>query len=265
LASIESGVTTAGKPGYGIDEPLIILGLVAAGSLCGLGGALLDSYLAGQSVAEARTALVLGALLGVFFMALGVSLLWYSFTGRFSDAKKLVRNVPLGGNELILDVGCARGVLSVAFSARQTGPGVVVGLDTWGRWHTTSNSPRSLMVNARVHAVGKRIIPVMGHPCNIPFDDKTFDVVSSSMGLSRLGGAKEFDEAVSQMVRVTKEGGRLAILSSGYSWTLPRLLSKLGLVDVKISRFRRRLFPVTELTIARKPFPADLPASGSSP
>jgi ubiquinone/menaquinone biosynthesis C-methylase UbiE len=186
-------------------------------------------------------------------IGLAAVLTFNSSVTKHRQALIVVRSIPFGGNETILDVGCGRGAFSVLV-AKELNSGLVVGIDTWNQWHVTGNSPHSLMANAETRDVGDSVAPLKGVGKSLPFPDSTFDIVASCLGLQHEGSATDFDTAVTQMVRVLKGGGRLAILTSGYGRRLRLLLPKLGMREVEVTRIRVGVIPIAQRITARKTF-----------
>src|SRR5712691_5072616 len=82
---------------YRIDGPGAVAGLVIAGGLC---------------------------------LAAAGGMLWSSKVGKLRARDELIDGIPWSGNELVLDVGCGRGLLLVATAKRLT-RGKAIGIDVW--------------------------------------------------------------------------------------------------------------------------------------
>ena len=96
----------------------------------------------------------------------------------------------------MLDVGCGTGVLARAAADRVTSAGKIIGLDR----------------NIGMLAVARRIRPDIewreGDAKELPFNDASFDAVVSQFALMYF---TERTTALSEMIRVLKPGGRLAV------------------------------------------------------
>ena len=238
--------------GYGIDSPLTLTGLMAGGVASAVTGYLF--YVLSSSPRLAVLRFATGAFLlffGALLLVLGASLFFTSSLARHREARGMIRDLLLGGNELVLDVECGRGHFAVP-AAKRLGTGAVVGLDTWNPRRVTGNSPWSLSANALAEGVSDRLRAVKGSPSLMPFADSTFDVAATCLGFPR-AGRHEVDGVVSEMARVLKPGGRLAVLFTGYGRTSPGLFESLGLTEVRISNLRLGVFPGAQRVIARKP------------
>lgn len=96
----------------------------------------------------------------------------------------------------VLDVACGTGVLARFAADRVGGEGHVVGLDP----------------NEGMLAVARRVAPVVewrqGEAESLPFEDGSFDAVVSQFGLMFF---RDAPEALREMMRVLRPGGRLAV------------------------------------------------------
>jgi SAM-dependent methyltransferase len=119
-----------------------------------------------------------------------VPALFQEWTGRVVDAAR----VQTGHS--VLDVACGTGILARAAAERSGPTGSVTGLD----------------VNEGMLAVAAKKAPgiqwQLGPAEEMPFEDCTFDAVVCQFGLMFFEDRRK---AISEMVRVLKPGGRLAI------------------------------------------------------
>ena len=102
----------------------------------------------------------------------------------------------IGAADHVLDVGCGTGALTRVAADRVTKSGKTVGLDR----------------NLGMLAVARRIRPEIewreGDAKDLPFNDASFDAVVSQFALMYVG---DRGAALSEMSRVLKPGGRLAV------------------------------------------------------
>ena len=113
-----------------------------------------------------------------------------------------------------LDLCCGTGDLAFALSRR--GP-AVTGLDfnepmlgIAGRKQSKVQSPKSDSQDGGTNARGVRF--VRGDALELPFRDRSFDIVTVGYGLRNLA---DWERGVSEMSRVAKPGGRLLVLDFG--------------------------------------------------
>jgi len=108
----------------------------------------------------------------------------------------------LSSGERVLDVGCGSGVVTRAIAQRVAPGGNVIGVDS---------SPALLAV-AREHAdaldLEGRIEWRVADCRTLPFADASFDAVIAATVLAHVPGAVD---ALGEMVRVTRPGGRIGV------------------------------------------------------
>ncbi|MCA9942920.1 MAG: class I SAM-dependent methyltransferase [Ardenticatenaceae bacterium] len=125
--------------------------------------------------------------------------------------QQILDAIPWRGDEAVLDVGCGSGMLLNGAAARLTS-GKALGIDIWAK-HGGGGSLDLLYKQARVENVADRINFQEADARNMPFEDATFDVVLSSWALHHISrSSQDFGDAVSEMMRVLKPGGRIVVL-----------------------------------------------------
>src|SRR5262245_2671177 len=119
-----------------------------------------------------------------------VRCLFQQWTARMCDTGHLQ------SGQRVLDVACGTGVLARAAALRVAPGGHVIGGD----------------INEGMLAVARRSAPAIEwHQCaaeQLPFDDGSFDAVLCQFGLMFF---TDRDQAVHEMARVLRPGGRLAV------------------------------------------------------
>jgi len=242
-----------GKTGYGIDEPRAIVMLTAAGILAVVTGVLLSVYTAKSNPAAADTGLIAGPGVGFLILVVTAALYWSSKLGKTRELVKIVDNIPWGGGEVVLDLGCGRG-LATTLSARKLPTGYTIGVDMWSKARVSGNDPLSVIANAASAKVEDRVTPVKGAPMSLPLADGSVDVILSGLAVHHLVPRKLREGLFVEMGRVLKEGGRIGILDAGNGIEYAHLLDKTGLRDIEMHRLRFSSFPPFHVVLARKPY-----------
>jgi SAM-dependent methyltransferase len=236
---------TTQQPDFGYDGPrgLALLLLVS------LGSAALAVWLHfWQGVPSWGILLVQVALLvvAVDCLLLASSLVLYSKIVKPREAERLLDLVPWCGLEQVLDVGCGRGLLLVS-AARRLTAGRAVGVDVWRGLQLSGNSPQAVEDNARRAGVAERVEVKDGDARSLPFPDASFDVVLSSLVLHNIPRRAERRQAVREIARVLKPGGRVAILDVRHTRDYIHVLRDCGLDELRREQsgwFLSVLFPL---------------------
>ena len=112
-------------------------------------------------------------------------------------ARDLVELVALAPGDVVLDVGTGTGVAAAASAKARSG--VLVGIDP------------SVPMLRRAHA-HVSLAPVAAAAPGLPFPPRTFDVVVANLVVSHFS---RYDDALADMVRVLRPGGRLGVTAWG--------------------------------------------------
>lgn len=154
------------------------------------------------------------------FLSLGIDRSW---------RKKTVRAVPPVGEGPVLDVCAGTGDLTLGY-ARACNSGIlVVGTDFC---HEMLEIARR---KCERRPEGANVKLVESDACRLPFDDDIFQIVCVAFGLRNVG---DTDKGLSEMVRVCRRGGRVAVLEFSmprrglsrrlYAWYFRTILPSIG-------------------------------------
>lgn len=260
----ETGAGTASgalrvKAGYGIDGLRSTIALFVLGASCVLLGFVGAYYLAPTSKTQAAFSLSSGSVVGFLILVVGVTQLWAGGRGKVLEMEKILGDIPWGGAEQVLDLGCARG-LGMVIASKRLEAGFSVGIDAWRRKGGSKNGPEAIFANASREGVLERVAAVQGSLWSLPVADGSIDIVVSAGTMHRLVKRREEREDVfGEIARVLKPGGRVAIFDSGYGPEYGGLLRSNGMTDVHLKRLRFTTFPPYHVVIGRKPYLAKRP------
>jgi arsenite methyltransferase len=188
---------------YGFDSPYVptCLGIAASCAL-GLAVALFAitwSWLGGLVVVVSA----------VLFLSTA-SFIWTTRSGKFRVWGGLLDGLDLKGDEHLLDVGCGRGAV-LMLAAKRLPRGRAVGLDLWSKFDQSGNSEDATLRNAASEGIADFIELRTGDMRHLPFADRSFDVVTSSLAIHNIGDAAGRDQAIAEIFRVLKSGGRALV------------------------------------------------------
>jgi len=181
---------------------------------------------------------VLSWLVFVYTLCMGCFMLYGSLVGKVCARHKLLGLLPWSGDELVLDVGCGRGLLLTA-AARRVPCGRAVGIDLWLAKDQSGNRSEATLANAQAEGVAERVAVLTGDARHLPFDDDAFDVVVSHWVVHNLTTQMDRAQALDEMARVLKPKGWLLLADIENHNEYVSHLKDLGFVGVRhvVSRF----------------------------
>jgi len=202
---------------YGIDAPFAaaFIGLVA----------LIEIVLA-----------IISRKLGVwpaplFILSVLAVYLHATLRGKFVVWAELLDTFDLRGDERILDMGCGRGAV-LLMAAQHLTTGRAVGADLWRSADQSGNSIKAARRNAIAEGVAERVEFHTADMAALQFEDKSFDVVLSSLAIHNISGNGGREKALSEAVRLLRPGGRLMIADIRGTRRHQTQLAKLGMAAV---------------------------------
>jgi SAM-dependent methyltransferase len=216
------------KPNYGIDSPGIILGEAAIGTIA-LVCAIFFPRIFGHNLRWLEIAIA------VEFLALAASMLAYSKSGKMAIRDAILGSIPWRGDERVLDAGCGRGLLLIG-AARCVPQGSSVGIDKWVRGALTGNGAEAVLRNAEAEGVAARIEVTEGDVRRLPFPDGAFDVVVSNFVVHEVDTRQDREQMMSEMMRVLRSGGRLALVDFIFTGECVEILRQLDMHNVRRAR-----------------------------
>jgi SAM-dependent methyltransferase len=185
-------------PRYGLDAPSAVAGLGAAGLACCVAAV---RWRSGR-IATATAGTVLLAQTGIF--------LHTSLRGKLRIWEQELDRACLEGNERLLDLGCGRGAVLIE-AAKRLPTGRAVGADLWCGKDQSGNHPESTLANAAAAGVADRVEVHTADMTALPFEDCSFDVVTSALAIHNIPSAPQRYRAVDEAMRVLRPGGQLLI------------------------------------------------------
>lgn len=222
-------MTPPQQPDYGIDAPravsvLVVLGIIAAILAVLLLVGFIPDYQAIFTITACCSA--------VDCLGVAVAMLWYSRLGKMRQRDRLLSLVDWRGDESVLDIGCGRGLLLIGVAQRLT-TGKAIGIDIWSQVDLSDNRQEATLENVQRAGVGERVEVRDGDARTLPFADASFDVIVSSLVLHNIVGHEGREQAVREIARVLKPGGRVAVLDLRHTRDYVRVLRECGLPDAR--------------------------------
>lgn len=243
-------VSTKEKVDYGIDNPIIVRNLSFLGVL--LFALSITSFWSFQK------GWYWGRLLGIIFgfifvigLFQALYMYWGQRVGKLRERERLLDLVELQGDEMVLDIGCGRGLLLNAVAQRLT-TGKATGIDLWNPKDQSGNNPNVTWENARLEGVADKIDIVTGDARDMPFADNSFDVVVSSLVFHNINNQEERRQALSEVLRVLKPGGKFAILDFQNVREYMQVFMEFQSTDVQLFGPSYNIFPPVHIVTGQK-------------
>jgi SAM-dependent methyltransferase len=235
---------TASRPDYGLDSPVTTKAMFWRGVwTLAFGVVLFVMNRAQYPDVSIHILLVLG-LIALGFIAVGGVMVWSSRVGKMEAREKILDSLALTGEERVLDWGSGRGLMLVGV-AKRLKSGRVTGLDLTG-------DAEAARANAKLEGVLDKVRVDPGEPLKLTYPEKHYNVVVSAMALHLLPEQDDRARALSEMLRVLKPGGRLAIYDVLNTGEYAEALRAAGAQSVELSPLSWTWCLPTRTVTARK-------------
>lgn len=189
----------------------VLAGAVLTGILFAL--AMFTDLLSGGTRLAAE--IVSGLLFCILALYSVYCIYWYSafsYQGKKQIARRIIEKIAehviLPDNGRGLDVGCGSGALTIA-CAKNNPKGHMTGMDRWGKEYASFNKALCES-NAEIEGVSDRTTFIKGDACMLPFEDNSFDVITSNYCYHNIP-SKDRQAILLESFRVLKKGGSFVI------------------------------------------------------
>lgn len=223
--------TPAERPDFGVDAPGVVYGFILFGALAML---VAEGISLSWQLAPGWVTGICNMLFwpGLSFLLTGVVMYWGSKVGKVRFRDRLIGRLNLKRHERVLDVGCGRGLMLIGAAQKLT-TGRAVGIDLWQTQDQSGNAITATEENCRRAGVVDRVELHTGDMRKLPFADGSFDVIVSSWAIHNIYDAAGRREALAEVVRVLKPGGRVALVDIRHTREYAAALRELELQDVR--------------------------------
>jgi arsenite methyltransferase len=230
-----AAATVSGSPDYGLDAPRIVRSMFSRAAWIIVIALVL--YFVNRSEYPGPAARMCGvlALIGLAFLAVGAVMVWSSRVAKLRLRDQLLDSLALRGDERVLDVGCGRGLLAIG-AAKRLKTGKVIGIDTWSPFDLSGNTPDAAKANAKLEGVADKVRIENGDALKLVYPDNHYDVVVSNLVLHNIPEHDARAQAIREMIRVLKPGGKLAIFDLFRTGEYAEVLRSLGTKEVELSK-----------------------------
>jgi arsenite methyltransferase len=227
--------TASGPPDYGLDAPRIVRSMFSRAAWILAIAVVL--YVVNRSEYPGPALRMCGvlALIGLVFLAVGAVMVWSSRVAKLRLRDQMLDSLALRGDERVLDVGCGRGLLAIG-AAKRLKNGKVIGIDVWNPFDLSGNTPDAAKANAKLEGVADKVRIENGDAQKLVYPDNHYDVVVSNLALHNIPDQDARAQAISEMWRVLKPGGKLAIFDLFRTAEYAEVLRTSGAKDVELSK-----------------------------
>jgi SAM-dependent methyltransferase len=238
-------------PNYGIDAPGVIRVLAIVGTVALVAGLSLARSPLRDSV---RWHVAIGPSLewmGWGMLAGATLMIASSRWGKLRARDRLLDRIRFAGDETVLDVGCGHGLLLIG-AARRVPNGKAIGIDLWSQKDQKDNAAAATMENAFVEGVARRVEVRDGDMRKLPLPDASVDVVLSSLAIHNISSRDDRRQAIREIVRVLKPGGKVGILDISHVGEYAADLRAAGMRTVATHGITPWIYPPTRVLTAVK-------------
>ncbi len=242
------------KADYGQDVPGLVRELLLMGGGLAILGVVIKKWATSRQVSTSPFISLLGLaslVTGTLSALEGLSYIFGSKVGKMRIRDRLLDGLQLRGNEIVLDVGCGHGVLLVG-AAKRLPQGKAVGIDLWSQIDQGSNSRVATLANAEAENVSDRVEVLNGDMRELPFADNSIDAVVASVAVHNIESREGRREAMREIVRVLKPGGKVALMDIFCIDEYREALQSDGMQNVRVSGRNFWYFPPMRIVTARK-------------
>ena len=216
----------AGPPDYGLDSPLLVRRMFGRGGWTLAGGLAVWWVNRAEYPGVAAELLAVLAAIALAFFGIGAFMIWSSRVGKLRLRDRLLDSLELTGGERVLDAGCGRGLMAIG-AAKRLKSGRVTGVDS-------GDFAEAAKANAKLEGVADRVKFEPWDPRRLVYPENHFDVVLSVGAIHQLSDESDRDQAVREMYRVLKPGGRALIFDSWHAGRYAEVLRECGASGVTL-------------------------------
>jgi arsenite methyltransferase len=231
------------RANYGVDAPGLVIILVGVGAVLSL---VTLSALAWPKLMPLSESVGLGAgVVAAVCFAYAIVMLRSSLVSKKRVRDRLVAALALTGSERVLDAGCGLGLALIGCAKKLT-TGRAVGVDLWSR-DLSGNRLEGTLANATSEGVADRVDVETGDITKLRFADGSFDAVVSMSVIHNIHPKDMRDQALRELARMLKPGGRMAIFDMLHTSHYADVLRQAGLEVRSLGRSQLWLLPCDSL------------------
>jgi arsenite methyltransferase len=224
----------AGAPDYGVDSPAVIKDLYARAAWTFAFGLLLWFMNREEYPGPALSLLAALAAIALVMSGAGWFMNWSSRVGKLQARDRLLGSLELKGDEKVLDAGCGRGLMAIGL-AKKLKTGKITAVDVWDTSALSGNMGDAARDNAKREGVADRVRVENGDMRKLSYPAANFDLAVSTWAIHHMQDEPDRDQAVRELYRVTKPGGRVVIADTKYTGRYAQILRECGASEIAVT------------------------------
>jgi arsenite methyltransferase len=227
-----AATTPAGAPDYGVDSPAVVKDLYARAAWTFGFGFLLWFMNREEYPGPAFSLLAALAAIALVMAGAGWFMNWSSRIGKIQARDRLIESLELKGDEKVLDAGCGRGLMAIGIAANLSKPGKVTAIDVWDPNALSGNLGDAARDNVKREGVADRVRVENGDMRKLSYPADNFDLAICAWAIHHMPDEPDRDQAVRELYRVVKPGGRVLIADTRHTGRYARVLRECGATEV---------------------------------
>ncbi len=234
---------------YGFDAPYVNISLFLGALIIGTAAFFFPVGLVGGLTSFIILALWLTALT---LLTLGSSMIFYCLVTKRHIRDFILNQVPWRGDETVLDIGTGRGLLMIG-AAKRLISGRSIGIDIWNSKDLSGNTQQNALKNITVEQVAQRTELYDGDARDLQLPNQSVDVVMSLFCIHNIEDKRERAQALKEIVRVLKPGGKVIIGEWIPTHPYAKVLAESGLIVESSRNYIAKACSLMWIVMARKP------------
>ena len=227
------------NPDYGIDAPTLVRFFFTAG-VSVLALVLIFHYLIKTSPPITIFVIVIFVIAAVYLIGMGTFMVYFSKVTKIQEREKQLNLVTWLGSELVLDVGCGRGLMLVGAAKRLNRAGKAIGIDIWQQQDQSNNTSAAAITNAKIEGVTDRVEVKTADMRQLPFPENHFDIVVSNWAVHNLALYSDRQKTLDEIIRVLKPHGKVIITDIVNQSEYANHFTSRGMVNIQLHNNKTR-------------------------
>lgn len=191
----------------GLDAPLVPFLYILGGILAIAYGIVFHKYYSGY---------MWTILYGVLMIIAGAIFINTSIRGKHKIWDSLLSKINIVPNSKVLDLGTGHGMVLLMFAKHLSGNGHATGIDLWRNSDQSDNNLHNTKNIIKQQHLTHIADVKTANMISLPFADKKYDYVVSSLAFHNIKPASERIHALEEAVRVLADNGSLIIVDTGH-------------------------------------------------